>query len=350
MKKEKHLLVIRLSAMGDVAMTLPVINALIRQQPNVRVTVLTKAFLKPLFKQIPRVTVFEAEVKGRHRGIFGLYKLYKSLKKTDIDAVADLHDVLRSNILKVFFKLGGYRFAQIDKGRSEKKALTSVSNKAFKQLKTTHERYADVFRNLGYSVSLSSVDVFSKVKEASSIEEVFNLKNSTYIGIAPYAAFQGKMYPLDLMEEVVVLLNAKDNYQVLLFGGGSHEKEVLDSWEAAYDNVTSMVGKYSFSDELAIISNLDVMLAMDSGNAHLAALFGVATVTLWGVTHPFAGFYPFQQDLENALMADREKYPLIPTSIYGNKLPVGYETAMRTISPEEIFKKIIAISSNKETS
>jgi len=85
------------------------------------------------------------------------------------------------------------------------------------------------------------------------------------------------------------------------------------------------------------------MLSMDSGNAHMAANYGIPVVTLWGVTHPYAGFYPFGQPMENALVADREAYPLIPTSVYGNKVPKGYENAMNTIRPKEILDKLLGV-------
>jgi ADP-heptose:LPS heptosyltransferase len=85
------------------------------------------------------------------------------------------------------------------------------------------------------------------------------------------------------------------------------------------------------------------MLSMDSANGHLAAMYGIPTVTLWGVTHPFAGLAPFEQAKENKLLAAREKYPLIPTSVYGNKFPRGYEKTIATIAPETVVKKIAGI-------
>lgn len=129
----------------------------------------------------------------------------------------------------------------------------------------------------------------------------------------------------------------------MLFGGGASETEILNSIETKYDNVTSLAGKLSLDEELDIISNLDVMVAMDSGNAHIAAMLGIQVVTLWGVTHPYAGFYPFNQDIENALLANREMYPLIPTSIYGNKFPEGYEDAIASIQPDKLIEKIIEV-------
>jgi ADP-heptose:LPS heptosyltransferase len=79
---------------------------------------------------------------------------------------------------------------------------------------------------------------------------------------------------------------------------------------------------------------------MDSGNAHIAAMLGVQVITLWGATHPYAGFVPFNQPISNSLVSDREKYPLLPTSVYGNKKVAGYEDAMRTISPDMVVNKV----------
>ena len=340
MDSQKHLLVIRLSAMGDVAMTVPVISALVGQYPELKVTVLTRSFFKPLFSQLPNVTVYTVDVKGKHKGVLGLWKLYKELKTFKIDAVADLHNVLRSNFLKCYFKLGGFKFVQIDKGRAEKKHLTSHDNRVFKPLRTTHQRYSDVFSSLGYPVDLNRSSFLQKRELSVKAKKLIAENEKVIIGIAPFAAFEGKMYPLDLMEKVVTQLNLEGEYKILLFGGGKKEKLQLEKWENQFTNVTSTVEKLTFDEELAVISNLYLMLAMDSGNAHLASLFGVPTITLWGVTHPYAGFYPFGQDAENALLADRDKFPLIPTSVYGNKIPEGYAEAMRTIHPNDVLKKI----------
>jgi len=194
-KASKHILVIRLSAMGDVAMTVPVINAIIRTYPDVKITVVSRAFFKPIFQNIPNVTFYAADVKGTHKGVLGLFKLYKELTKLNIDLVADIHNVLRSKILGLYFKLGGYKSCKIDKGRTEKKALTKAEGKVFKQLKTTHERYADVFRKLGYSVQLSKEDVVPQLEMTENITLFIGKSAKKYIGIAPFAAFAGKTYP-----------------------------------------------------------------------------------------------------------------------------------------------------------
>lgn len=340
----KHILVIRLSAMGDVAMTVPVLHTFTNTYPNVKLTVLTRKFFEPIFDGVHNTSTYVADVNGKHKGIFGLHKLARELKKLDIDAVADLHNVLRSKVLKSIFQLSRIKIVQIDKGRKEKKALTRSEHKFFKPLKTTHQRYADVFEKLGLPIDLNT-HVFPKKRSLNqNVISLTKQSNKKWLGIAPFAQYEGKTYPLELMVKVIGILNDSDQYHIFLFGGGKREKDILNNIASKFSNATNIVGRLSFEEELSLISNLDVMLAMDSGNAHLAAMYGVPTVTIWGVTHPYAGFAPFMQPDHYNMLPDLEKYDKIPTSIYGNKFPSGYEKVMHSISPDSICKRIFEIS------
>ena len=334
----KHILVIRLSAMGDVAISVPVLSAFNEQYPDVKITILTKPLFAPMFAHLVNCKVFPIDLKGKHKGLLGLYKLYKELKAEKIDFVADLHNVLRSNVLKLLFRSSKIPFYQINKGRKEKKELTREKNKIFKQLKTSYERYAEVFGKLGFPISLEKLYLAPRRMASNEVKNL--LSENKNIGIAPFASHIAKEYPFIKLKEVIFKLSeCYPESKIFIFGGGNHEKSIVEQ-VSQLKNVENIVGKLSFSEELELISNLDVMLAMDSGNAHLSAMFGVATITLWGVTHPFVGFYPYGQPIENALLADRQKFPLIPTSVYGNKYRYGYERAILTISNEDILSKI----------
>lgn len=329
----KHILVIRLSAMGDVAMVVPVIKALIEQHPELKITILTRPFFAPFFRDLPSVSVYPVDVEGRHKGVLGLYKLSKELKKLEIDAVADLHNVLRTNILKLFCSIP---FQQINKGRKEKKKL--ITGKLVQQLKSTHQRYADVFSELGFAVNLSN-PTFPEPKPLSKkIKTLLEEETKPIIGIAPFAQYEAKQYPLSAMEEVIKELS--NHYKIVLFGGGAEEINKLNALDSKYKEVINIAGKLTLNDELDLISNLKLMLSMDSGNAHIAAFLGIKVITLWGVTHPFAGFSPFNQPQAYALLADKEKYPKIPTSIYGNKFPDNYIKASSSITVNKIIEKV----------
>ena len=335
MPTTQHILVIRLSAMGDVAMTVPVLRAFTQQHPKVKLTVLTRPFFVPFFKDLPNTSVFIFDEKQKHKGVFGLYKLYKELKALDIDKIADLHNVLRTKILKLFFF--GKTFVQIDKGRAEKKAL--INDEIFKPLKSTHERYADVFRNLGYSLDLSNPTFPERKAIPKQISERLEPSKKLWIGIAPFAQYPSKMYPLSQMKDVVKAL--EEQYNIFLFGAKAEQQQLSELSNSK--NVVNVAGLLSFEEELHLISNLDLMLSMDSGNAHLAAMLGVKVLTIWGVTHPYAGFAAFNQPQDFHLLPDREKYTQIPTSVYGNKYPEDYMVVAGSISSKEVVEKIQSI-------
>jgi ADP-heptose:LPS heptosyltransferase len=336
----------RLSAMGDVAMTVPVLRAFISQNRGIKITVISRPFFKPLFDTIPNVSFFPFDDKKRHKGFFGLLRLFQDLAALKIDAFADLHNVLRSKVVRTLFALSGKKTAFVDKARAEKAALTRSKNKIFKPLTTMFERHSKVFEELGFKVDLSNPIFPQKaVLDAEIIQLTGRIPiavETKLIGIAPFAQYDSKVYPLDLMQEVIDKLADNSTHKILLFGGGKKEIELLDSLSKDKENVVNIAGKINFQQELQLISNLDVMLSMDSGNAHIAAVLGVKTITLWGATHPFAGFLPFNQPMENALVSDRNLFPKLPTSVYGNKKVEGYEDVMRTIDVDKIVSSVQA--------
>ena len=322
-------------------MTVPVLRAFVKQYPEVKLTVISRPFFKPFFEGIPNLEFFAFDEKERHKGFLGLVRLYKDVKKLKIDAFADLHNVLRSKVVSLLFALSGKKRATVDKGRDGKKELTRAENKVFKQLPTMFERHAKVFETLGFSLNLSNPIFPKKEVLSADLLDIIGNQNQKLIGIAPFAQYDSKVYPLDLMTEVIAKLAQNSSYKILLFGGGKKEIEILDSLSKPYENVINMAGKIKFQQELQLISNLDVMLSMDSGNAHIAAMLGVKVITLWGATHPYAGFLPFNQSLENTLTSDRNQYPKLPTSVYGNKIVEGYQDAMRTILPQQVIDKVV---------
>ncbi|MFN3967375.1 glycosyltransferase family 9 protein [Flavobacterium sp.] len=327
--------------MGDVAMTVPVIRALAQQNPSVKITVVSRPFFQPFFADIPNVNFFAVDVNGRHKGFLGLVKLFSDLKKLNIDAVADLHNVLRSIIVRNLFALSGKKVAHTDKGRADKNALTRAKNKIVQPVKSMVDRHAETFKELGFFVDLSNPIFPEKAKLTKEILKISGERETQkWIGIAPFAQYESKVYPFDLMQQVIDDLAKNQTYKIFLFGGGKKEIEQLNFLAAAKENTIVVAGKLSFEQELQLISNLDIMLSMDSGNAHIAAMLGVKVITLWGATHPYAGFKPYNQLMEYCLTSNREQYPLLPTSVYGNKKVEGYENVMRTISAEKVVEKI----------
>ncbi|MEM7185535.1 MAG: glycosyltransferase family 9 protein, partial [Bacteroidota bacterium] len=259
MPNSTHILVIRLSALGDVAMTVPVIRGLVQTYPNLRLTVVSRRGYQPLFEGIPNVDFLEADVYGKHKGLFGLMKLAKEARALHIHAVADLHNVIRSKILTRNLGFKGKRTATIDKGRAEKKKLTNAAGMGLEKLKTTHQRYVDVFASLGFPIALDRVTLPERRPLTPRLLTLIGREPKKCIGIAPFAAYESKMYPLDRTKELIQMLAEEGQHQILLFGGGPEEEALLKQWESQFERVTNVAGVLTFDEELNLISNLDLM-------------------------------------------------------------------------------------------
>ena len=232
------ILVIRFSAIGDVAMTIPVIYSFAVQYPQHQITVLSRNTLAPLFDGLPpNITFHGVDLKGEHAGIMGLEWIYKDLKKEHFDAVADFHDVLRSKYLRIRFRLAGVKVAHLDKGRSGKRKLVRARNKVMEWQKSSFQRYAEVFRNIGYPVKLNFQSLFGKGKGNISCMQPLTGDKGTdkWIGIAPFAAHVGKIYPLSKQEQVISLLSERKNTKILLFG--------VDTDDVTEEEIISMVNE-----------------------------------------------------------------------------------------------------------
>lgn len=333
-------LAIRFSALGDAAMTIPVMKQVLAENPDINIVFVSNKNWGALCKDIPRLTFFPADLKGRHKGLPGLYRLFRDISRAHrIKAVADLHQVLRSKIVRTFFRLKGVPVAIMDKGRAGKKALTRQEDKVLQPLTTTIERYATVFRQLGLSCHMQHSAPVTRLPLKGSTTAVTGLKGSdTWIGVAPFATYREKTYPLEKMERALAALSQQPQHKLLLFGGGAQEVEQLTALAQHYPQAIVIAGRFSLEEELAIISQLDVMISMDSANMHLASLFGIPVVSIWGATHPFAGFMGYGQPPDRAVQTDLE---CRPCSVFGNKPCFrGDHACMEWLGPEKVVEKV----------
>lgn len=348
--KKQHILVIRFSALGDVAMVVPVVWSLAHQYPDLRITVLSRAFARPLFEDLaPNVGFMEADLKREYKGIKGLNALYRRLTAKQFTAIADLHNVLRSEFLRMRFHLGHYRVAHIDKHRKGRRRLTSIRHKQLVQQPTSFDNYTRVFERLGYPVTVDFRSIFPPEGGNLNLLPVpMHVKNQQdrWVGIAPFAAHEGKVYPPLLMQQVIGLLTERHPHaRILLFGKGAQEDYWFTKWCQKWPQCIA-VGRQldSMHQELILMSHLDVMLSMDSANMHLASLTGIPVVSVWGATHPYAGFMGWQQSPDNTIQTDLD---CRPCSIYGQKpCKRGDYACLNNIKPETIVERINSFITN----
>lgn len=334
--------------MGDVAMVVPVVYSLARQYPDIRITVLSRAFAQPLFEGLaPNVGFMAADLKHEYKGIKGLNALYRRLAAKQFTAVADLHNVLRSEYLRMRFQLGHYRVAHINKHRKGRRRITATNHKQLVQQPTSFQNYVDVFAKLGYPVEMHFRSIFGDGKgDVTLLPADMQHDGALRIGIAPFAAHEGKTYPPQLMHQVVEqLIESHPDIRIYLFGRGEQEEHYFGQWCEQHPQCISINSHLtSLRQELILMSHLSVMVSMDSSNMHLASLTATPVVSIWGATHPYAGFMGWGQSVENAVQMPLD---CRPCSIYGQKpCKRGDWACLHGIAPETIVEKIEHILSN----
>lgn len=336
---KQRILVIRFSALGDVVMTVPVVKAFLSANPSIEIIMLSDARMADLFQGIDRLIFVGADLKKKHKGIGGIYRLFKQLKKGyQFNQVADLHGVIRSHILRFLFRVSKKSTAVIDKGRFEKFALVRKENKIYRPLKHSTERYLEVFKQLGYK-SVGILDAATNGITHTS-KDVQGLNKKINIGFAPFAKHTTKMYPLDKFLEVIRYFD-NEKYALYFFGGGPVEMAFIKEWENKFEHAIPFHHDRGLSNEISLISKMHVMVTMDSANMHLASLAKVPVVSIWGPTHPHAGFYGLGQDPQHAVQVS---LACRPCSVFGNKKCWrGDHACMNEIEPQSIIEKILQV-------
>lgn len=326
--------------MGDVAILVPLLKNLAEQYPEHHFTMISQPLMAQLFENCPSNVSFKAvHTKGKHEGMDGLIRLFKEINGKEVDAVCDMHDTLRSHFLGLLFGLYRIPVFRINKERNERRRLTRKKNKDFKQLRSTFERYREVLAKAG--LSLNYFDAYPKMVPSpeglKEFESEYGKKTNRWIGIAPFAKHQGKIYPLDKMEEVVARFATDEIFKVFLFGGGEEELAKMNVWKKKYP-LLQIPDKIGLNKEVRLMSCLDIMLTMDSANMHLASLAYTPVVSVWGATHPYAGFYGLYQDEKNMIQSDLS---CRPCSVFGNKPCFRKDYAcMLAITPGQIINKL----------
>ncbi len=299
-------------------MLAPIVRAAAEQAPETEFTMLSQQRFADLFADMPANVLFHGVDLKKE----SLPEIIRSLGA--FEYVADMHDVIRSVVIRNAMRLKGAQVVRIDKGRRDKWLLTH--GRIHEPLKRTTDRYCEVFEKIGIT------------KDPQMPHEIPTKVDRSGIGIAPFAAHEGKIYPIERMERVVELLSRKGEH-IVLFGGGKREQEVLNRWAERYANVESLAGRKTMREELEIMRGLRVMLTMDSGNMHLASLVGTRVISIWGATHPYAGFLGYGQSEQDCI---QRELPCRPCSIYGNKPCQFGDYRCMDIAPEEIVGRLMS--------
>ncbi len=342
----KTLVVYRFSSMGDVALMLPVLQNVLRNNHDTTIYLVSRKQYFPIFQGIERLCLFEADLVGRHKGLLGLFRLYSDIMKIlSPVAVIDLHQVIRSRILNFLFRLNRIQVLSYDKGRKEKKkALRTKIVETL--LPHTTERYLLPFSKLGLRIENESFRTIQfsdeDVKKANSFKQKHQLKELK-IALAPFAGHPQKIWGINKVRDLINLINQHIDVSILLSGGGKQEEKILNELSNEFPNCIVLANQLEMGAEFAVLSDVKLGITMDSSNLHLFCLLKIPTLSIWGPTDPRLGFAPLNQPENFQIYYNGDQLSCRPCSVYGNKACIHDSLkCMEYISPEQVLNQILS--------
>ncbi len=333
-----HIVVLRLSSMSSTAIAALAVAGLHKARPDMEITVVVRERYFPFFDGMGGVRLVGFDSDG-YDAPGGILRLRHDILEWEADAVADLHGNLFTRILCRLLMPWQCRTANVDNGREGKALLTRKFRKVFVQQRPTVMRYCDVMERLGVRVTPCLPE-----RKAAPLTEAIAAraggKHGVWVGVAPFAAYNGKIYPLKYTDRLVEMLCGRYE-RVFLFGRGKYERQFAEAMELRHEHVVSTMDKLNLAQELDLMGRLDVVVTMDSAPMHMAALTGTRTVSIWGATHPYAGYGGFGQPEESMVQTDMA---CRPCSVNGHKRCMfGDYACMNGITPEQVADRVDAV-------
>jgi len=344
-------LVIRLSAIGDVAMLIQLLYSVARANEQHDFVLLTQPFITELLLDPPdNVEAMAIDIRNEEHSLLGLARYARRLRLEHFDAVLDLHDVLRTKLLRGYLRLFGIPTKHLAKPRKERRRLVrNRPGKDLTPLPPMWQLYRKVFLEAGLSVPeiIPPIDIHPSLQESFERlhpELLQGRGSKVRLGIAPFASTRAKTYSPPKMKEAVRQLAEDGRFEILLFGGRGREAETLREWAKELPHTHSVAGTLDFSEELILMATLDVVVSMDSANMHLASLVGVRVLSVWCCTHPAAGFLGIGQSWEDCLQP--EGLDRRPCSIFGDNKHChsGDFLCSEAMPPEMIVRPLLELA------
>lgn len=337
-------LVQRYSALGDIIILLPILQQLKLDYPELKIAFASKPLVAPFFNDLD-IEFIPIDHKGKHKGLRGLRRFAKEIEEQfGPDIIIDAHMVLRSMVVSRSFQLSGRKVYSIRKDRPARKRFLKAAAEGREPLMQISRLHLENFQRAGFDLNFNRESIpiapFSLDEEIKLwFEERKALQN---IGIAPGSKHLSKTWPNEKYLEVMKGLKSKDRH-FFLFGGWD-EHDTLDKLgRESGCSYSVMAGKFSLDQESALCKELSVFISNDSSNMHLAAWSGCPVVSIWGGTHPDAGFAPYMNEAHMVALGDDE-LGCRPCSVFGTgECSRGDFACLHHLDSQSVLQKVNSI-------
>jgi len=320
-------LFIRFSSLGDVLLTTPIVRTFRSHFADAEIQFLTKTPFAPLLENNPHIDSlirFDNEKES-------MLQLITRLQKEHYIHIIDLHDKLRSALIKRFVK--GKAITYNKKHAYRKKLL---KNPELEPISSTIDLYASVFEPFGISLDEKRLDLYLPENEKEIAQSLLP-PNKKIVTISPGASWFTKQYPVEYYRAIVKYLLNKENVEIILIGTEKEKSLTDEIASTSQTGIWDLGGKTSLMESAVIIKNSDLFISGDCGPMHMAAALGVPQIALFGPTHPKLGFAPLNPRAK-ILTLDLE---CSPCTLHGNdSCPQRHFKCMMDLLPEMIINKI----------
>ena len=333
-----------MSAIGDIILSLPVIDSLRENFPEARLDYLIKEEHEPLVKFHPGIDNVIAFSKKD--GFTGLNKLVKKIRNDRYDLIVDLHGTLRSTYIRWFAP--GLMNRVYRKNSMERNLLKWFQINLLGEAACVCDRYYTALEDFGIARSGKRPKIYIDEASKNTVKDILEIKeketDNQYITVAPGASYQTKRWPSKYFTKASLSIAEQKGLKVILLGGGSDtgiSAEIAASLKESGISVQDLTGRLTLLESAAAIDISRVLLTNDSGLMHIADATDTPLVAIFGPTSKELGFYPLG---EKAKVVENNEISCRPCSLHGDKAcPKIHHHCMEEIYPEEVSQTAISL-------
>jgi heptosyltransferase-2 len=328
----EHILVIRLSSLGDILLTTPVLRVLREYCPAAQLDFLTKAAYQDVLRTNPcvdRLWLWEPQQ--------GLREMLRRLRQTRYDIVVDLHRTLRSRLLS--HGLLAKRKLAYTKRTIRRALLVHLGWNTLRAMTPVPELYMAPLRYLGMTAPLPPLEMHLTTESQEAMQAYLQqaLPESRVrplLAVAPGARWSTKRWPVERFAAVAQALARTQQAAVVVLGSAEDRQLAQELHQQLSVPVLDSTGQLSLMHTAALLQQCHLLLSNDSGLMHMAAALRVPVVAIFGPTVQEFGFYPFQATAQvvSAAIACR------PCSTKGStRCPRGHHQCMQQVTVADVL-------------
>ena len=320
----KRILVITLSNMGDIILTTPVVEVLLKEFPAARLDVMVGPSGGDIFRAHPRVS--ECIIYNKRVTLLEKFKLFLSLRKKGYDLVVDLRNTILPIVIGSKYKTNPFRHHKKEEFHKKDVHLSRL-------------------KEIGIDISNGHFYIPIEEKDKKNVENLLGeVKDKPFIVVSPGAKSHVKRWPLKNFAKLCDMIKEKIGYDVVLTGDAFDRVVTQRILSRLNSKVINLAEKTNIRELACLIKKSKLLITNDSAPMHAASAVNAPTLAFFGPTNEKK--YGPLADAKKIVMRKNIKCTpcCVPQCInFDNK----YE-CLKTITPEEAFeavKELLKLSS-----